>query len=244
MELHKPKPIRSWRDFLSEMSVIVLGILIALSGELLIETLHWRNQVAETQSRLAQELFANVAEATMRVRTAPCVDRRLDEVATIVDDAAKSGKLAAIGDLNEPIFYLWGHGTWDSAVASQTTTHFPAQTLSNLAVAYQFITRLGDLNLRELEAWSDLWTVVGPGRPFDASSAEAARLAISHARVLGHEMRLMSAGLVERARVLNLRPQTTPRTRQLDAAAHAPLSAYPICQPIGKVISPTYGQAP
>ena len=244
MEIHKPKPVRAWRDFLSEMSVIVLGILIALTGELLIETLHWRYQVKETEDRLTQELFANVAEATVRLRTASCVEKRLDEVEAIIDDAEKSGKLPAVGNLNRPIFYLWGHGNWDSAVASQTTTHFPAATLANFAVAYQFITRLGELNQKELEAWTELWMVVGPGRPFDASAARDARVALSHARLLGREMVVMSRGLIDRFKALNLRPQMTARVRDLENQMRAPSSAYGICQPIGKTISPIYGQAP
>ena len=244
MEIHKPKPVRDWREFLSEMSIIVLGILIALSGELLLETLHWRHQVEDTRNRLTQELFANVAAAAVRLRTAPCLEKRLDEVATLIDDAARSGKLPAIGNLSGPSVYLWGHGTWDSAVASQTTTHFPAQSLANFAVAYQFVTRLGDINQQELESWAELWMVVGPGRPFDASAAQAARMAMSHARVLDREMGIMSQGLIERFKALNLRPQMTARAALLEKQMHAPRSAYGICQPMGSDGSPRYGQAP
>ena len=70
MEIHKPKPVRDWREFLSEMLVIVLGILIALSGEQLIETLQWRHEVRETETRLGRELGANAAVAMLRLPTA------------------------------------------------------------------------------------------------------------------------------------------------------------------------------
>jgi len=244
VEIHKPKPVRNWREFLSEMSVIVLGILIALSGEQLIETLHWRYEVRETDARLARELGANAAVAMLRLRLAPCDEKRLDEIASIIDAAETSGKLPPIGALGRPILYLYGHGTWDSAVASQTVTHFPVQRLQNFAVAYQLISRLGDLNQRELEAWNDLWVLVGPGRPFDASAAESARLATTRARLLSRQVRGWSGNLRERVKALNLPPHTSARVDQLEADAREPLSRYDICKPIGKEISPTYGQAP
>jgi hypothetical protein len=244
VEIHKPKPVRDWREFLSEMSVIVLGILIALGGEQLIETLHWRYEVRETEARLAGELGANAAIAMWRVHTASCVEKRLDEIGGIIDAAATSGKLPPIGALGQPLWYLWGHGTWDSAVASQTATHFPAQRLANFAVAYQFISRLGEINQRELEAWTDLWVLVGPGRPFDSSAAASARLAASRARFLSRAMQGMSQGLRERVKALNLPPHISARVTALEAAARQPLSTFEICKPMGREISPIYGQSP
>ena len=34
MDIHKPKPIHGWRDFLKEVGVIVLGVLIVVDGPL------------------------------------------------------------------------------------------------------------------------------------------------------------------------------------------------------------------
>lgn len=37
VDIHKPKPVHSIREFLSEIGVIVVGIAIALTGEQLVE---------------------------------------------------------------------------------------------------------------------------------------------------------------------------------------------------------------
>jgi hypothetical protein len=34
VDIYKPKPVHNWREFLNEISVIVIGVLIALAGEL------------------------------------------------------------------------------------------------------------------------------------------------------------------------------------------------------------------
>ena len=33
MDVHKPKPIRNWREFLKEYAIIVIGVLTALAAE-------------------------------------------------------------------------------------------------------------------------------------------------------------------------------------------------------------------
>jgi hypothetical protein len=242
VEIHKPKPIHGWRDFLSEMTVIVLGILIALGGEQLIERLHWHSEVSATELRLSRELGGNVSVAAARVRTLPCIEKRLDEIATVVDEAAKSGKLPPVASVGNPAFFLWGHGTWDTAVASQTTDHFPGQRLANFSRAYQFITRLEAINQQELEDWAELSSIVGPGRAFDSSAAQAARLALSHARFRGREMALASQGLMQRVKALELPFEKATRA-QIEANIHAPLSRFSICEPMTTQISTRYGQS-
>ena len=50
--------------------------------------------------------------------------------------------------------------------------------------------------------------------------------------------------LRERVRALNLPPHVSTLADSLEAEARLPLSSFGICNPMGKKISPTYGQAP
>jgi hypothetical protein len=43
VEIHKPKPIHNWREFLKEVGTIVLGVCVALGAEQTVEWVHWRN---------------------------------------------------------------------------------------------------------------------------------------------------------------------------------------------------------
>ena len=235
--------MHGWRDFLTEMTVIVVGILIALTGEQLVETLHWHHVVKQTESELTRELAGNMSAVIARLRTAACVEKRLDQIAAAVDGGAASGKLQPMGALQQPVGYLWGHGDWDSAVASQTTSHFPSERLASYGVAFQFIRKIEDTHQRELESWAELSTLVGPGRPFDSSSAASARSAVSRARFFSREIAEMGMGLLQRIKALNL-PFDQTAHRRIEGQLHQPLGNYAICQPMGTEISPTYGQAP
>ena len=50
--------MHNFREFLSELGVIVLGIIIALSGEQLLEHLRDRNRAAEARENIRHEIAA------------------------------------------------------------------------------------------------------------------------------------------------------------------------------------------
>jgi hypothetical protein len=55
MEFHKPKPVRSWRELLTEIGIIMIGVLLALGGEQTVEAIHWQHKVdAAAQAMLLE----------------------------------------------------------------------------------------------------------------------------------------------------------------------------------------------
>jgi hypothetical protein len=52
MHIHLPKPLHGWREFLGEVGVIVIGVLVALGAEQVVENLHHRSQVHEATDKL------------------------------------------------------------------------------------------------------------------------------------------------------------------------------------------------
>jgi hypothetical protein len=91
MDIHKPKPIHNWREFLKEYAIIVLGVATALAAEQAVEWVHWQSEVAQAKDVIATELVSNVTGAIDRVRTKSCAERRLAELALILDTAPSTG---------------------------------------------------------------------------------------------------------------------------------------------------------
>lgn len=255
VEIHKPKPVHNWREFLIELGTITLGICIALAGEQTIEWLHWRSQVAEARSAVASEMAYNLEGAIWRVRTLDCVEQRLDTVAKILDEASRSGSLPPIGYIGQPPRHMWRSGSWDSVVASQTATHFPPQQLAQLGAIYKVVQRLEDHAIPDSQAWSELYAMVGPGRRLDPASEAALRNALGRARNDGRVAATLAMFLVTQAQTMDL-PFTKTEREQIAAARTqnlsqpakgleevTPVSPTQICGPIGPV--PTgYGEAP
>ena len=64
--MHKPKPIRTWREFFTEIGVIVLGVLIALGLEQAMEALHWSYRVRDAETAMRAELDQGDRDAWYR----------------------------------------------------------------------------------------------------------------------------------------------------------------------------------
>ena len=253
VEIHKPKPVHNWRELLTEIGVIVIGIVIALAGEQVIEEMHWRNQVHQAREVIASEMTYNLVGAIGHIRSLGCVEQRLDMLSGILDQAARSGSLPPIGHIGEPVRHSWRSGAWDSVVASQTATHFPPQQLAALSSLYKRVQRGEEFATRELEAWSRLYAIVGPGRRLDPASEADLRQAISIARDMGRTVATTSVFVVNEAAAASL-PFTAEEQQELANAETRPLAGAPrtraddartnaICGSIGAVPL-TYGDAP
>ena len=244
MEIHKVKPIHTWRDFLKEVGTIVLGICIALTGEQILEWNHWRNQVKEARAVIASEMTYNLVGAIARMRSAGCVDQRLDTLSRVLDDAARTGGLPPVGAIGGPPRHQWQSGAWDSVVASQAASHFPPEQLAALSSLYKSIQRAEVYGTREMEAWGDLNIMVGPGRRLDPIAEGDLRKTLSRARDLGGTMSTVSSFVVMQAARIDL--PFSPAERQelvriknrplTDARSHSDdANTSTICGPIGAV---------
>ena len=182
MDIHKPKASHSWREFLTEIGTIICGIVIALGLEQLVSNLEWGRKVAETRAALALEVADNLAKLDGRVEDSRCIDQRLDALAVIVDRAAKTGVLPALATPAQPGNRSWSTGVWSSALSAQGASHFSAEELRGYSRVYQLIGRISELEPKDEAAWTTLFELAGPGRPFDAADARAYRTAISQAR--------------------------------------------------------------
>lgn len=126
MHFHLPKPLHGWRAFVGEVGIIVIGVLIALGLGAIVDDFQWQAKVAEARLQLRHELGQNEALLDNRLSLQSCVDKRLDELGVILNHAITSGRLPPVGPIGGAPSYTWPHTVWESQVAADTTTHFPA----------------------------------------------------------------------------------------------------------------------
>ena len=56
MHFHVPKPLHGWRELAGEVGIIVLGVLIALGFEQVVEAMRWRSEVGHFRKAVDHEL--------------------------------------------------------------------------------------------------------------------------------------------------------------------------------------------
>ena len=81
MHVHLPKAFHGWRELAKEVGIIVLGVVIALTFEQLVQTWHWHQQVRTTRQALAHEVELGSMFAIERVAVEPCLRDRIAHLA-------------------------------------------------------------------------------------------------------------------------------------------------------------------
>ena len=148
MHVHLPKPLHGWREFLGEVGIIVLGVLIALTADALIERSSWRAKVRLADTNMRVEIERNRTNAAQYAILEPCADRLLDRMTSdlISGNTADLDKLHAIG---EPfVTEAWTATAWEAAVAGQIGEHTDAQRFLNYAEAFRRSAMMTDMQFR------------------------------------------------------------------------------------------------
>ncbi|MFL6759721.1 hypothetical protein [Sphingomonas sp.] len=182
MDIHLPKPLHGWRQFMGEVGVIVLGVLIAIGFGQIVEQIHWAGEVRAGRSALKTEMQQPNRVFAYRVAAQPCIARRLDEINTLVEQAAKHAPVPRVGPVIPDIGNALNDNVWETYRASQTLAHFSDDDLGLLGVYY---TQLGNIRRFVGEENRD-WGVIGvlEGDPARLGPVDIAgiRIAIQNAR--------------------------------------------------------------
>lgn len=190
MHFHLPKPLHGWREFAGEVGIIVIGVLIALSAEALLQRLDWDSKVRAGRDALRADYITIIANAREREGEDHCIRARLLELRNLLD--AHPDSLPALGHIGSPPGRPWYPSSWDSLVASDVSTHMPRdQMLAFASIAGQ-ARSAEDAALREVQDWATLYTMVGPARKLDSGEAAQLRRALSDAAYQLNGIRLIA----------------------------------------------------
>jgi hypothetical protein len=221
VEIHKAKPVHSWREFAKEVGIIVLGVMIALAAEQLVETLRWHGAVNAGREALHREIAFDDGYFRDRLEIAPCMDRRLAVVTALVASAANGKPPTGLG---EPSFIGPGRLTlmseWAAEQASQTLTHFPRSELSKLGTWYDQLQTMRGWIEQEEVAWAQLGILTSKG-PLGAQDVALLRQDVQTARYLEFLMVLNARRQLDRGRELGVTPDP-PRRPFIDPICNAP----------------------
>lgn len=134
MHFHLPKPLHGWREFLGEVGIIVLGVLIALGAEQLVEDLSWHRKVGVVRASLMGELANDRARWDLDLQLARCAVRQ----ARAVDLWARDGGHGNAPDfpVRGPMMMTMHTANWTLAASSQTLDHFPIPEQLAFATLY------------------------------------------------------------------------------------------------------------
>ena len=153
MHIHLPKSLHGWRDFLKEVGIIVIGVLIALGAEQFVQSWHWRHETEATHQALEREAGDNLQGAFQRSEQQSCADQRLEEIGLVFAAHAAGRPIHLSGPIGRPMAYYGSIDVWQVEVASQALTHMPLDQKLAFTTAFSNYENLNSVLRLEQDAW-------------------------------------------------------------------------------------------
>lgn len=225
MHVHLPKPLHGWREFAGEVGIIVLGVLIALGAEQIVEALHLRAQMNGERKALYSEARGNIGSVRWRQRLQPCIDRRLAELNAILHAYSAGRPIILHGKVGRPVSSFMSTTAWQVAVSSQVLVHMSLDEKLDFARAFSSYANLDQALLREQDAWLKLAALDDPALLGDSDWSQL-RQAYGEANTLNDRIKLITEY------VLSVGKLGQPANPTFDASPRVREAAKIFCRPI------------
>jgi hypothetical protein len=86
MHFHLPKPLHGWREFVGEVGIIVLGVLIALAAEQVVQNFRDHRVATQTRDSVTDEIDNDLTALQLRKSAEPCIGRGPGELHALVEE--------------------------------------------------------------------------------------------------------------------------------------------------------------
>lgn len=161
---HIPKPLHGWRAFAGEVGVIVLGVLIALTAEQLVQQWHESANDREAKQQMLLEMRDdNLPQAFARVAMAPCLDAELAAISAAANaNSSRAGVQKLVGEYEPPV-RTWDSDAYDAALSSGALKREGPQELIRWSTIYRIMPLMRAAGAEEGALIGDL-TVLQDGR--------------------------------------------------------------------------------
>jgi hypothetical protein len=220
---HKRHVFHGWREFLKEVGIIVLGVLIALGAEQIAVAVHEARTAARAEALVRDEFALNVAFARERLASTPCMLSRLDELRRVLLETSDKTALPDLGEIGRVPERPFEWEAWESMVSAGLVDHLTDQR----QWSYQHIYLNGGANdaiqQEEQRDWATLHSLSGASRFIDIRTREQLLQVIEQARNTARFMKVVSEHMVDFARPLNLPAARTGHRMDLRSIAQQPM---------------------
>jgi hypothetical protein len=155
MHFHLPKPLHGWREFAGEVGIIVLGVLIALGAEQVVETIHGDAQVRQFRSAVDDELAYDLGSYKQRLLLGPCVRARLAELDHVLASDRAGHSIRMQGLSHWPVSFSLRTSVWTGRTGD-VEARMPLGARLAYAKIYDDLANFDVHRVDERNAWMEL----------------------------------------------------------------------------------------
>jgi hypothetical protein len=204
MHFHLPKPLHGWRAFAGEVAIIVLGVLIALGAEQLVQTAHERNLAAEARGNVRAEAATNIGFIRDRLTVQACIDRRIGELQAVLSRSGEGALAPQPTWVSRPPIWPFFFGRWEAATASGRNSLFTAREQARFSTLYRVFSEYDSDQAREQTVWSELRALEWWHGPLGPQARLAFAQALQQAKYLSWDLHYGGTYAVKLGRQMGL----------------------------------------
>ncbi len=156
MDIHKPKPWHSFREFLKEYLIIVVGVLTALAAEQGVAALHDHSLRNDAREAIRGELGENLDDFRRRDAIQDCIDKRLVQVEALLVSAPLGEKLPRPLWIGRPQVWSVVDSRWAAATSGARTALLSPDEQAGYAEVYSGMRAFDEAQRIEQFAWARL----------------------------------------------------------------------------------------
>lgn len=214
MDIHLPKVPHSWRELAREIGIIVIGVLIALFFEQLVQDWQWRYKIRAAENGMRSELLQDDGpEIYQRAAMHPCIVARLDLIRSAVEGNAARQDIARLIDGYWVEYRSFDHLALDAATTSDVLGRMPPHEAGNFVNIYSVMPLLDRTSSQEAADLSKLRAFRQTGGVLSDDEKDRVLMAVEALRT---DDEIISSKSIERVpRVLSLGTLNPERTRNL-----------------------------
>ena len=150
MDIRLPKVPHSWRELAKEIAIIVVGVLIALTAEQIVDEWNWHRKIDAARSAMRYELlFDDGPQFYQRAAMHPCLVARLDAIRAAVENRSSREEIGRLTDGYWVDVRTFDRLALDAANASDVASHMNREEMEPYLIAYETMPLMTDTNVQE-----------------------------------------------------------------------------------------------
>jgi hypothetical protein len=209
MDFHLPKPLHGWREFAGEVGIIVLGVLIALGAEQVVQSIHESRVKRETVKAAKAELATAFANFVNRRLLESCIERRLDEVSGLLSASAKPAYRPPSW-IGRPQLWGFDSAAWDAASTGGRVPLLSQDEQTKIGSLYIQLHDLVSLERDEQKAWAEIRQLEGLP-DVDPQTRASVRSALAQARLVNWNINVDLEQTISRATKMGIVGKIGPK---------------------------------
>jgi hypothetical protein len=160
----RPRLGKSGRDFVREVIIVIVGVLVALALEQLVASWRDAQRAADIRASMDEELSDFLTVFHVRAVASQCIIAKLDAL----NHALERPLAPPLRHVGRAPFFFSSHGAWNSDAADLLARHLGPVTLRAYGETYQGMAEFAALAQREQDSWIVLQTLERPSEPISA----------------------------------------------------------------------------